>query len=88
VTKSISTLACFGEGTIMDGIASLGEGNYLVSDFSGKIYRVNSRGEKELLLNSTAPGMFCAAFEYIPEKHLLVVPTYTDNRVVAFELKE
>jgi len=42
----------------------------------------------QLLLNATAPGMFCAAFEYIPENHLLVVPTYTDNRVIAFELKE
>jgi len=72
----------------MDGIAALGNGNYLISDFNGKIYRVNDRGEMQLLLNATAPGMFCAAFEYIPENHLLVVPTYTDNRVIAFELKE
>jgi len=85
-SKAISTMVCLGEGAIMDGIAYEGNGNYLISDFNGKIYRVNRSGEKKLVLNSTAPGMFCAAFEYIPGKHLLVVPTFTDNRVVAFEL--
>ncbi len=87
-SKILSTLACLGEGAIMDGIAYEGDGNFLVSDFNGKVYRVNGRGEKTLLLDATAPGMWCAAFEYLPERRLLLIPTYTDNRVVGYVLRE
>ena len=87
-TKVITTMVCIGEGSIMDGIVSDGKGNYLVSDYNGRLFKVNPKGEKLLLLNTTAPSRNCAAFEYIPEKRLLVIPTLVDNRLIAYELTE
>ena len=84
--KTISTLVCIGEGAIMDGIAVDGKGNLLISDFNGRLYKISSTGEKQLLLDTTAPSRFCAAFEYIPEKKLLIIPTLTDNRLEAYEI--
>ncbi|MEI6456306.1 MAG: hypothetical protein WCO93_08455 [bacterium] len=86
-TKAVVTLACIGEGSIMDGLAADGMGNYLVSDYNGRLFKISSKGEKQLLLNTTAPSRGCAAFEYIPEKRLLIIPTLVDNRVVAYEIK-
>jgi hypothetical protein len=84
--KAISTMACLGEGAVMDGISADGKGNYLISDYNGRLFKITGKGEKQLLLNTTAPSRFCAAFEYIPEKRLLIIPTLFDNQVVAYEL--
>ena len=84
--KSISTLVCLGEGAIMDGISADGKGNYLISDYNGRLFKITGKGEKQLLLNTTAPSRFCAAFEYVPENRLLIIPTLFDNRLVAYEL--
>lgn len=86
-TKAITVIACLGEGSIIDGIASDGKGNLLVSDYNGRLFRVGPKGETQLLLNTTAATRPCAAFEYIPSKKLLVIPTLDDNRVEAYELK-
>jgi hypothetical protein len=86
-TKKISMLDCIGSGSIIDGLASDGKGNYLVGDFSGKVFRINSSGGKKLLINTTAAGISLAAFCYIPEKGLLVVPTLYDNRVITFRIR-
>ena len=85
-SKAISTVVCLGEGAVMDGVTSDGKGNYLISDFNGRLYKISSTGEKQLLLNTTAPSRYCAAFEFIPGKRLLIIPTLYDNRLVAFEL--
>ncbi len=83
-TKNISLLACIGSGSIIDGLVPDGQGNYLVGDFNGKVYRVTPAGEKKLLINTTAAGISLAAFCYIPETGLLIAPTLYDNRVITF----
>lgn len=85
-SKTISTMVCLGEGAVMDGISADGKGNYLISDFNGRLFKISSTGEKQLLLNTTAPSRYCAAFEYIPGKRLLIIPTLFDNQLVAYEL--
>jgi DNA-binding beta-propeller fold protein YncE len=87
-TRSVSTMACIGEGSIMDGITPDGQGNYLVSDYNGRIFRIDKAGGKTLLLDTTAPSQPCADFEYIPEKKLVIVPTLSDNRLVAYEITD
>lgn len=86
-TKEIKLLTQI-PGAIIDGISPDGKGNILVSDFNGKIYRINGKGEKQLLLNSTAANRSCADFGYIPEKKLLVIPTFNDNRIEAYQLND
>ena len=80
-------MACIGDGSVMDGLAADGKGNYLVSDYNGRLFRISKSGETQLLLNTTALSRFCAAFEYIPEKHLLIIPTLEDNRLIGYEIR-
>ncbi len=85
-TKAISTLVCVGEGSIMDGVTSDGSGNYIVSDFNGRVFRVTPTSEKTELLNYTASGTNFADLTYIPEKSLLIIPGLYSNLITAFKL--
>ena len=82
--KTISTLVSLGNGTPMDGLASDGNGNYIVGDNKGRLFAVDAHGAKTELLNTTVVEMNCADLTYVPSKHLLVVPTWIDQRVVAY----
>ena len=70
----------------IDGLKADGNGNYIISDWMGKIQLVNSKNDPILLLNTTDSGINAADFEFVPHKSLLVVPTFSDNRVMAYEL--
>ncbi len=69
-----------------DGVESVGE-DYLVSSWQGEVYYISASGEKTVLL-STQGKANAADIEFIAEKNLLLVPTFFDNRVVAYELKK
>ena len=86
-SKSVTTLADMGGGTI-DGIEIADGDDYLVSLWEGKLFRMTPGGAAEKLLDTTMTGVNCANFAYIPSKGLLLVPTFADNRVVAYELVE
>jgi sugar lactone lactonase YvrE len=85
--KKITTLARFGSGAVMDGLRMDGKGNYIISDYNGRVFRVTQAGQKTKLLDTTVPQKFCADMEYIAAKNLLIIPTLFDNRVMAFTLK-
>jgi len=82
-TKEIKNIARFPEGFI-DGIRPDNKGNLLVSLWKGKIYRVTKEGEIALILNTENQGMYSADFEYIPEKELLIIPTFYGNLIQAY----
>ena len=86
-TREISTLFTFGVQTVMDGLAGDGNGNFLLSDHAGRLFRITQTGEKELLLNTESRQINIADFEFIPEKKLLVIPTLEDNRVMVYSVK-
>jgi len=79
-----TNVASFPEGFI-DGIRVDNNGNYIVSLWKGKIYRVKDSGEIELIFHTENKGYFTADFEYIPEKNLLIIPTFFENRVVGYK---
>ena len=85
-SKEIISFANFEQGSNIDGIEPDGEGNYLVTDYFGKLYKVTAKGEKTLLLNTTTPGIQLADFCYIPSKKLIVIPTFGENSVRGFLL--
>lgn len=85
VNRKVSELICI-RGAVIDGISPDGKGNLLISDFNGKVYRISGSNEKTLLLNSTAPSRSCADFGFIPDKGLLIIPTFTDNKLEAYEI--
>lgn len=84
--KTISDFAKVGE-TMIDGLRPDGKGNYIVSDWAGKTTLVLATGESRVLLDTTSANVNSADIEYIPEKKLLLVPTFFDNRVVAYKLQ-
>jgi sugar lactone lactonase YvrE len=83
--KKISTIVCLGQESIMDGIKPDGRGNFIVSDYNGRMFLVTPAGEKTRLLNTTAPGIYCADIEYVIEKNLIIVPTLFENRLTAYK---
>jgi sugar lactone lactonase YvrE len=69
-----------------DGIEAAGDGAYLVSTWDGMVHLVEADGSKQLLLDTRDAGANAADIEYIPEQNLLLVPAFSTNKVVAYEL--
>lgn len=82
--ESIRTVVVVGSG--IDGLKMDREGNFIVSDWSGKTSYVSKNGEVTELLNTTDEKINSADLEFIIEKNLLIIPTFFDNRLVAYEL--
>jgi hypothetical protein len=70
-----------------DGITPTNEpGTYLVSDWSGEIFIIGTSGLKQSLLNTKDQEKNTADIWFIQEEDMLLVPTFFDNRVVAYKL--
>ena len=83
-SKAIGTIIRFGEGVI-DGIKVDQDGNFLISHYEGRIYRVTPDGKFTRLLYVQEER--CADFEFIPEKNLLVIPTLETSELMCYKLK-
>lgn len=71
-----------------DGIEAVGDGGYLVSSWNGLVHYVGPDWSVAKLLDTTPNQIGAADIEYIPEKNLLLVPTFFKNTVMAYELKK
>jgi len=70
-----------------DGITPTNEtGTYLVSDWNGEIFLISANGTKHSLLNTKDQSKNTADIWFIQEQNLVLVPTFFDNRVVAYKL--
>ncbi|MFC1493484.1 SMP-30/gluconolactonase/LRE family protein, partial [candidate division KSB1 bacterium] len=85
-TKKIRKIAGLGGGVI-DGIRVDNEGNYIVSKWSGQVFSVTPAGEVTEILNGMQERFNTADFEYIAKKNLLILPTFTANKLIAYRLK-
>lgn len=71
---------------MIDGLAPDGNGNYIISDWSGNIHLAHPKKKLVKLLDTTPAKMNAADICFIVEKKLLLIPTFFDNRVVAYEV--
>ncbi len=71
----------------IDGLVPDGQGSYLISDFRGATHLVHPEKGKVRLLDTTDANIMAADIDYVIEKNLLLVPTFLDNRVIAYEVK-
>jgi sugar lactone lactonase YvrE len=69
-----------------DGIMPDGKGGWVVSSWAGQAFHVSAGGEVKVFLDTRDVNQNCADFAYIPEKNLLLVPTFNDNRVIAYKM--
>lgn len=72
----------------IDGLKIFGEGIFIVSDWSGKTNIIGKDGVVSELLDTTNDKIQSADLEYIKEFNLLLIPTFFDNRVVAYKVVE
>jgi 6-phosphogluconolactonase (cycloisomerase 2 family) len=61
-------------------------GNLLVSQVEGRVFRIAPDGTVTRLLDTSVPGRGACNFAFVPERGLLVVPTWTGNAVAAYSL--
>jgi hypothetical protein len=85
-TKKVVETMDLGPG-IIDGIQSDEKGNLFVSHWEGKIYRISPDGGVEKLLDLSVPKTNTADFAYWEERGLIVIPTFTKNRVLVYQLR-
>lgn len=71
----------------IDGIVPDDRGNYIISDWLGHVYKVHPKNPRVKWLDTTPEKVNAADIEYIPSLKLLLVPTFNDNRVMAYEVK-
>ncbi len=70
----------------IDGLKPDGKGNYIISDWQGKVQLVNTEKKPEVLLNTTDAGINAADIEFIIDQKLLLIPTFGANCVVAYRV--
>jgi DNA-binding beta-propeller fold protein YncE len=78
----ITTEIGHGDGIVKDAL-----GNYVVSDWAGQIFYISLGGEKTSLLDTRDQQINSADIGLVVDNNLLLVPTFLDNRVMAYRLK-
>lgn len=71
-----------------DGIVKTDDGTYILSDWSGRIFAMNKNNNVTTLSDTRDAEINAADIAFLPEKQLLLVPTFFDNRVVAYKIKK
>ncbi|WP_300597739.1 ATP-binding protein [Niabella sp.] len=83
--KQVSTIAELPQG--IDGIEPVGNGDFLVSAWSGYLFYVTASGQVELLLDTHLEKMNTADMGYDPVKRIIYMPTFNAKKVVAYQLR-
>lgn len=83
-SKKITNLRQLGGG-ILDGIKPIKKDGYLVSHWEGKIFLVDNKNVTEIK-DLRLEGFNTADFEYLEEQNLLIVPTFSGNKIVAYKI--
>ncbi|GAB3915650.1 ATP/GTP-binding protein [Larkinella terrae] len=83
-TKQLNTVAKVSGG--IDGIVALGNKQYIVTEWGGKIWHVKADGTTELKLDTTKEKINTADVGYNPKTKMLFVPTFFHNTVKAYSL--
>ncbi len=70
----------------IDGLEAYGDGRFIFSDWIGHIHIASPGKEKTLLIDTSKEGINAADIWFVQETKILYVPTFLDNRVVAYKV--
>ncbi|WP_372755727.1 hypothetical protein [Labilibaculum sp.] len=70
----------------IDGLLNAGENTWITSDWAGNIQIIDS-GKIKKVLSSAEQQINAADLGYMPEEKIILVPTFRNNRVVAYQVK-
>ena len=82
--KVVTTDIGAGDGVEFSGY----EGYYVTSDWSGEVFLINPDFTKKSLLRTKDEKINSADIGLNPDEHVVYVPTFFDNRVVAYKLEK
>ncbi len=85
-TRKITKVAQTDSG--IDGIKPDGKGNYFTSNWKSRTTLITAEGKTIVLMDTAAEEMNAADFEYLADRKLLVIPTFFDNRLIAYKVGE
>ncbi|NOY37959.1 MAG: hypothetical protein GXO83_10350 [Chlorobi bacterium] len=71
----------------IDGLVHYRDQQFIISDWSGHVYLVEPGKERVKLLDTTPAKVNAADISYDADRRLLLVPTFSDNRIVAYEVR-
>lgn len=81
-------ISMWAEGTGgIDGLEWNGSDGFLFSDWQGKTYSVQKGQKPMLMLDTTSDKINSADIGFSQEKGILFVPTFFDNRVMAYRFE-
>lgn len=75
----------FGNTGGIDGLETIGNDNFVFSNWEGKIY-ISDKGKVVKLLDTSSQKMNTADIDYIPEQKIVLVPTFFGNNIEAYKL--
>lgn len=70
-----------------DGITVVNDSDLIVSRWQGQVYYIKPDGSAVKLLDMKDEHKNTADLFYLPERHLLVIPTFNGNVVMGYELR-
>ncbi len=82
--RSVTTVV--NVGSPIDGVKIDSKGNYIVTDWKGRTALIEPDGGIYILLDTRSGGVNAADIELVNEYDMIVIPTFSDNRVVATKL--
>jgi hypothetical protein len=83
--KELTKIAELPQG--IDGIEPVGNGDYILTSWSGYIFYLHANGKLETLLDTHLEKKNTADIGYNPAKRILYVPTFNAKTVVAYSLR-
>ena len=86
--KEIQKLGCFDGKNIVDGVRALSNDEFIITNWVGLTAVLTNNGEVTELINTTDDKIYGADIEYIIDKNILIIPTFYDNRVVAYKINK
>lgn len=69
-----------------DGLTAVNDSDFLASRWVGELYYVHADGTADKLLDTQNDHKNIADIDYVAEKNLLVIPTFTGNTLAGYSL--
>jgi outer membrane protein assembly factor BamB len=69
-----------------DAIAPVGDGGYITTSWSGKVFYISENGDVSTLLDTEADSENAADADFCIEEQILYLPTFFKNQVKAYKL--
>ncbi|RUT79410.1 ATP-binding protein [Ancylomarina longa] len=83
-SKQINTLV--DDTGNIDGLIGINKNEWIISDWTGNVQRIQS-GKITKLLSTADQQINAADLGYIPDQKIILVPTFHNNRIVAYQIK-